>query len=616
MNLEEAIKSVDAIIFQKASRHLSPPEVTILQGTWQGMTYDQMAEASQYSLNYLMRDIGPRFWRLLSEVLGEEVGKTNFRSAIEQRLAAASTGKEKKLQVAIASKTLLSDEGSELPSLSAFYGRSEELKTLSTWIKEGCRSLAIRGISGSGKTALARQLVEEVQNQFDCVLWRSFAQPPSLGEILNDLHRLCSPASAPTDDDSLSQIMTYLRSYRCLLVFDNIETILQSGQLVGNYRSGYEAYGDLFERIGEEFHQSCLTIAGLETPRELSLLEGETAPVRTLLLSGLSLSEAQEILKAEGLGDRGSWEALISRYQGNPAALKLAAKLIKDLFNGNVSELLERETSIVGDIGKLLEPTMKRLSSLEREILYWLTIERRPISFSDLESNLAVSISQGELIEVLASLGQRSLIETTKSETGRSLFAVAPMVMEYVTSEMVEQISGKVSYRQKPLRHQWNSFEDTIELTPLPQQPIALSQWFDSTFGVGWQPLEALLIKAKVSPRLRSIYYLRGEGTIKRFKPVRVSDDYGEVALIVAIERDADRKIGVRVQVQPMGAKTTLPPDLKLTLLNEAEQILREVRSHERDDFIQLPRFRGEAQERFSIKIAQKTTSVKEDFTI
>jgi hypothetical protein len=37
--------------------------------------------------------------------------------------------------------------------------------------------------------------------------------------------------------------MEYLRQYRCLLVLDNAESVLQSGEPGGQYRSGYERYG-------------------------------------------------------------------------------------------------------------------------------------------------------------------------------------------------------------------------------------------------------------------------------------------------------------------------------------------------------------------------------------
>jgi Protein of unknown function (DUF1822)/NB-ARC domain len=632
MNFEEALEFVDAAVFGQAGRHLSAPEVTILQGTWQGMTYDQMAESSQYSLNYLMRDIGPRFWRLFSEALGEEVSKTNFRVAIERRALAIPAhleNRSRSYKAEIADnrsattnqtaenhsfvETIATYDWSEAPELSTLYGRAEELTTLQEWIADGCRAIAIRGIRGIGKTALARQLLEEMQQEFDRTIWCSLSQALTLKELVTNLQKVLGTPSLRYDSDSLALLMSYLRSSRTLLILDGVEGILQSGQLAGRYLEGYEEYGELFRRIGEESHQSCLIITSLENPKDISFLEGETTPVRSLVLEGLPQADAQEILATEGLGDRDRWSTLIEHYQGNPAALKLAAKFIRELFNGNVAEFIERETFVFGDIGELLAPLMERLSELEKELLYWLAIERRPICFATLERNITLPISDSELLEVLASLGQRSLIETTTSPEGKSLFTLAPMVMEYVISQLIEQISG-IPNRPKISRHQWQATEDTIELTPSPKQPVNLGQWFKHSVEAMWQPIEALLVKPQLSPRLRSIYHLRSEGAIKRFKPIQIRDR--EVALLVAIAQDSDRKVGIRVQVQPMGDDCVLPADLKLALLNEAGQTLREVTTQSQDNFIQLPRFRGETQEKFSIQMSHNAFNIKEDFII
>jgi hypothetical protein len=47
-----------------------------------------MAQASdyRYTPSYLKQDVGPKLWKLLSETLGEQVSKTNFRAAIERQV--------------------------------------------------------------------------------------------------------------------------------------------------------------------------------------------------------------------------------------------------------------------------------------------------------------------------------------------------------------------------------------------------------------------------------------------------------------------------------------------------------------------------------------------------
>jgi LuxR family glucitol operon transcriptional activator len=82
---EEALTVADATVFDKKGRHLTDVEAAILGGAWQGKTYKEIAKTFRYSEGYLRRDVGPKLWRLLSEALGEEVSKGDFREALKRR---------------------------------------------------------------------------------------------------------------------------------------------------------------------------------------------------------------------------------------------------------------------------------------------------------------------------------------------------------------------------------------------------------------------------------------------------------------------------------------------------------------------------------------------------
>ena len=65
----------------------------------------------------------------------------------------------------------------------------------------------------------------------------------------------------------------------------------------GQYRAGYEGYGQLFKQIGELAHQSCLLLTSREKPREVVQLEGEQLSVRTLPLKGLNPEAGRELFR-------------------------------------------------------------------------------------------------------------------------------------------------------------------------------------------------------------------------------------------------------------------------------------------------------------------------------
>ncbi len=333
----------------------------------------------------------------------------------------------------------------EAVDVSVFYGRIEELATLEQWIvKDHCRLVALLGMGGIGKTALSVKLAEQIQDQFEYVIWRSLRNAPPIKELLTELILFLSDQQETnlpeTVDAQVSRLINYLRSSRCLLVLDNVEAILSSGKCAGHYRAGYEGYGELIRRVGEERHQSCLVLTGREKPEEITWLEGETLPVRLLQLTGLKEPEAQKILNVKGLlGAEDESRRLIACYRGNPLALKIVSTSIRELFEGNISEFLAQGTAVFNGIRHLLDQQFNRLSDLEKQIMYWLAINREPVSVAELQADIVPPVSKPKLLEALESLVGRSLVE--RSAVG---FTQQPVVMEYVADKFIEQASTEI----------------------------------------------------------------------------------------------------------------------------------------------------------------------------
>jgi len=74
---------VDALVFQVTKKHLGSSEVQVLRGAWDGKTYDAIASESHLAVKYI-GEVGGKLWNNLSEALGEEVKKTNFRQALQR----------------------------------------------------------------------------------------------------------------------------------------------------------------------------------------------------------------------------------------------------------------------------------------------------------------------------------------------------------------------------------------------------------------------------------------------------------------------------------------------------------------------------------------------------
>ncbi|PSB44907.1 pentapeptide repeat-containing protein, partial [Chamaesiphon polymorphus] len=245
----------------------------------------------------------------------------------------------------------------------------------------------------------------------------------------------------------LAELLNCLNRSRCLLILDNVESILQGGERAGVYRSGYEEYGQLLSQLAQSRHQSCILLTSREKPKEFNILEGENLPVKSLVLAGIDDRSGAEIATQRGtlVASEREWQQLVTHYAGNPLAIKMVSAAIIDLLGGNVASFLsqletDRITLLFDDIRDLLKQQFDRLSDSEKQVMYWLAIEREFVSLTELQQNLINLRAQQNLLEILRSLSRRSLVETAANTTAQIQFSQQPVVMEYITERIVEGV--------------------------------------------------------------------------------------------------------------------------------------------------------------------------------
>jgi WD40 repeat protein len=476
MDVQQALAFVDALVFAKKGKHLSDLQRLLLHASWSDprQRYDDIAKAYGYSVNYLKQDVGPKLWQVLSEVCGEKVSKTNFRSALERRSqqvdvtavveeSSLLTNSQKNASNTKASsrshvgETISYQDWGDAPDVSVFYNRTQELATLEQWIVgDRCRLVVLLGMGGIGKTYLSVKLAEQIQSHFEYLIWRSLVQAPSLQQLSLDILKFLTQGEKNNlpirFEEQISYLINILKKKRCLLILDNTETILRSGVLAGQYQEGYEDYRTFFQRLGECNHKSCLLLTTREKPKEIALMQGETLPVRSLKIGGLNFQAGQKLLQLKGcfLESEEAYQVLIEKYGGNPLALKIVSSIAADLFNGNISKLIQHKSLIVGEINDILEQQFNRLSVLGKSFLYWLTIKQEPVNESDLSTEIFPSISPGLLIETIQLLWHSSFLEK-KSKS----FFLQPVVREYLHNKLIEQIIEEIESENLVLLNQY-----------------------------------------------------------------------------------------------------------------------------------------------------------------
>ena len=88
MDVQLIIEFVDRLVYEQTGKHLSNVQVQVIYGSWRGQTYVNMSQEPEmpesiFALQYL-KDTGYELFNILTQALGENVKKTNFRSVIER----------------------------------------------------------------------------------------------------------------------------------------------------------------------------------------------------------------------------------------------------------------------------------------------------------------------------------------------------------------------------------------------------------------------------------------------------------------------------------------------------------------------------------------------------
>lgn len=81
MNFEEAVMFADKVVFDQTGKHLDDLQLGVIEGVLNRQTYGEISKQLKCGENYV-KDTGYRLWQFFSEAFGEDVNKTNLKSAL------------------------------------------------------------------------------------------------------------------------------------------------------------------------------------------------------------------------------------------------------------------------------------------------------------------------------------------------------------------------------------------------------------------------------------------------------------------------------------------------------------------------------------------------------
>ncbi|MGB8686691.1 MAG: NB-ARC domain-containing protein [Microcoleus sp.] len=445
MNVNQLLQFVDRLVVERTGKHLDDVQRAVVEGTWERQTYDDIAQKCYVTKNHV-GDVGAELWQLLSEILGEDIKKNNFRSSLKRVYIESSqnicigTNHNFNFSSQILNQPNKQHQESDIntqstshrdltvaPQIINFYARQSEIKTLSNWIlNQNTRLISVLGLSGIGKTILVKRFVDLNLQQFEVIIWISLKFPKPLELLVNDLLNACKQEAKETIADKLKQFLDVLTYKKCLIILDDVHNIFIPGQLAGQYKSEYQDYQNFFTTIAETEHQSNMILVSQEQCAEMECLDEELYPIKCLELSDL---DDMAILKGTGLKDEDSWLKLINLYEGNPVYLKSISMAIKKIFDGDVAEFFADNSLIITkDMQYNFHQLFNRLSPREQQLVLELSKFDRPVSREYLRQSL--DLSSMDLINGLQSLQQRYLVRKIKED--KILFKLSSVFREYV----------------------------------------------------------------------------------------------------------------------------------------------------------------------------------------
>ena len=405
-------------------------EIEVLQLIAGGLTNQEISQklhVSTETVKWYTKQLFPKLGvsnRTQAALKADEIGLLEFGKSLQE--------KPRKLN--------------NLPAqLTSYIGRGKDIREIKNLLSEH-RLVTLTGSGGIGKTRLALQVANEVQDEYRDGIWLvELASLNDPGQVMDAIAKVL--AIGEREGASLDRALkNYLSTKNLLLLIDNFEHLLSAASFVG-------------EVLAEASH-----ISVLSTSRERLNVYGEFEyQVSPLELPKFQITEAGERLKKydavslfieRAQASRPGYKVNKNQIQavvkvcklldGLPLAIELAAPLVKLFSPAQIAEKLETDLGTLPNGPRDL-PARQRTLRATQEWSYNLLSADEKTLFTNLgvftggftlEAIQAVCANQGggNIINIVASLVDRNLVRTKEGRDGEIYFSMLETTRQ-LTSE-------------------------------------------------------------------------------------------------------------------------------------------------------------------------------------
>ena len=153
----------------------------------------------------------------------------------------------------------------------------------------------------------------------------------------------------------------------------------------------------------------------------------------------------------------------------------------------------------------------------------------------------------------------------------------------------------------------------------VPSTVLTLNQWFQdlhNLFEQGWHSLEIVLGTDTLSPSFRTSAQTNAAQQ-QRVKLITLNAESSPqtVVLLMALTTEADRRVGVRVQIHST-TQECVPAQLSLAIYSAADEMLQSVQTNGQEDYIRLPYFRCIPGSQFRLDVVLNDDTFSETYVV
>lgn len=377
-----------------ADYQLSEPQRAGIKAAWEGKGYKHYA-AERCTPGHIGNVMMPVF-AMLSESLGMDVRKSNFRRVIEELMLGRILFEEDPNKPPIIGSP---------PKGESFLGRNYEKNIIYENLDDK-KIILLEGPGGIGKTSLAAHVFKELSKTkyYEKYIWFAVHQN-SVDENLVELLKGIGISKTASPIDSF---LDYVAQHKVFIVMDGLDILLS------NY---LKEANNLIKRIIDRHHHSLVIITCSQSIDIAKNLQKQEFPILNYKLEGLLKEDVRELFYKQGIFDK-EVEDIIDSSRGVPSIILDACQKIK-LFGGDVNQYIKNKTKFITNSAKdrLNELFINKtygIQERERYILFYLVYKfyNKTIAISNLIRKIETTAryTSPEVIESLEILERNSLI--------------------------------------------------------------------------------------------------------------------------------------------------------------------------------------------------------------